>query len=113
MINRISDEGEDMADVRRTASTSGAARRQRTFFAGETEARPGIMTSEFWLAVLSAATVVIASYISGALPIRLGWALFTGIVAAYLLSRGIAKAGSSEGPFVLGDRGQSESRSRG
>ena len=102
-----------MADVRRTASTSGAARRQRSFFAGETEARPGIMTSEFWLAVLSAATVVIASYISGALPIRLGWALFAGIVATYLLSRGIAKAGSSEGPFVVGDRGQSESRSRG
>jgi hypothetical protein len=58
---------------------------------------------------LSAATVVIASDISGALPIRLGWALFAGIIAAYLLSRGIAKAGSSEGLFVIGD-GQSESR---
>jgi hypothetical protein len=83
------------------------------FFAGETEARPGIMTSELWLTLASAATVVIASYISGAFPIRLGWALFAGIVAAYLLSRGIAKAGSPEGPFVLGDRGQTESRPRG
>jgi hypothetical protein len=102
-----------MTDVRQTASTSGRANRRRMFFAGETEARPGIMTSEFWLAVVSAATVVIAGYISGAFPIRLGWALFAGIVAAYLLSRGIAKAGSPEGPFVIGDRGQSESRRRG
>jgi hypothetical protein len=102
-----------MTDVRRAASTSGRGNRQRMFFAGETEARPGIMTSELWLALASAATVVIASYISGAFPIRLGWALFAGIVAAYLLSRGIAKAGSPEGPFVLGDRGQSESRPRG
>jgi len=70
-------------------------------FWGETEARPGIMTSEFWLALVSAATVVIASYISGAFPIRLGWALFAGIVAAYVLSRGIAKAGSPEGPSSL------------
>jgi hypothetical protein len=31
-----------------------------------------------------------------------GWALFAGIIAAYLLSRGLAKAGSREGPFVIG-----------
>ena len=102
-----------MTDARRTATTSRGATRQRMSFWGETEARPGIMTSEFWLAVLSAATVVIASYISGAFPIRLGWALFAGIVAAYLLSRGIAKAGSSEGPFGLGDGRRSESRPQG
>jgi hypothetical protein len=102
-----------MTDVRRSASTEGRATRSRMFVAGETEARPGIMTSELWLTLASAATVVIASYISGALPIRLGWAPLAGIIAAYLLSRGIAKAGSSEGPFVVGDRGPSESRPRG
>jgi hypothetical protein len=102
-----------MTDVRRTASNSGRRTRQHMFVAGETEARPGIVTSELWLALVSAATVVIASYVSGALPIRLGWALFAGIVAAYLLSRGIAKAGSHEGPFLLGDREPSEPRPRG
>jgi hypothetical protein len=101
-----------VTDVRSTASTSRGATPQRSFW-GETEARPGIMTSELWLALASAATVVIASYISGAFPIRLGWALFAGIVAAYLLSRGIAKAGSPEGPFVVGDGGPSESRPQG
>jgi hypothetical protein len=102
-----------VTDVGRAARTSGGATRERMFLAGETEARPGIMTSEFWLAIASAATVVVASYISDEFPVRLGWALFAGIVAAYLLSRGIAKAGSPEGPFVLGDRGQSESRRQG
>jgi hypothetical protein len=102
-----------MTDVRSSANTSRGATRRGMFFAGESEARPGIMTSEFWLALVSAATVVIASYVSGAFPIRLGWALFAGIVAAYLLSRGIAKAGSPEGPFVLGNRAQSEARPQG
>lgn len=101
-----------MTDAQRSASTSGRVARKGMFVAGETEARPGIMTTELWLTLASAATVVIASYISGAFPIRLGWALFAGIVAAYLLSRGIAKAGSPEGPFVLVDRGQSDSRPR-
>jgi hypothetical protein len=101
-----------MTELRSAETTSGDTTRQRSFW-GETEARPGIMTSELWLALASAATVVIASYISGAFPIRLGWALFAGILAAYLLSRGIAKAGSSEGPFVRGERGRSDPRPRG
>jgi hypothetical protein len=102
-----------MTELRSAETTSGDATRQRMSFWGETEARPGVMTSELWLALASAATVVIASYISGAFPIRLGWALFAGILAAYLLSRGIAKAGSSEGPFVRGELGRSEPPPRG
>jgi Flp pilus assembly protein TadB len=102
----------DVTDVRSTATTSRDAALRRAFW-GEAEARPGIKTSEFWLALVSAATVVIASYISGAFPIRLGWALFAGIVAAYVLSRGFAKAASPEGRFVRGDDGQSESRVSG
>jgi hypothetical protein len=70
-------------------------------FSGETEARPGLMTSEFWLTLLAAATVVIAGYVSGALPTRLAWGIFGAIVVAYILSRGIAKAGSKEGPFSV------------
>ena len=70
-------------------------------FAGETEARPGIMTSEFLLTVLAAAVVVIAGYVSDTFSEDLAWGLFAGIIAAYVLSRGIAKAGSKEGPFVV------------
>jgi hypothetical protein len=85
------------------AGTARAGERQRRggmLFAGETEARPGVLTSEFLLTVLAASVVVIASYASDTVPQRWGWVLFTAIVTAYILSRGIAKAGSKEGPFV-------------
>jgi hypothetical protein len=70
-------------------------------FSGETEARPGIMTTEFWLTLLAAAVVVIAGYVSDTFSNDLAWALFAGIVAAYVLSRGFAKSGSKEGPFNI------------
>jgi hypothetical protein len=44
---------------------------------------------------------VIAGYVSDTFSNDLAWALFGGIVAAYVLSRGIAKAGSKEGPFIV------------
>jgi hypothetical protein len=91
----------------RTQTRSGA---RRMFIAGETEARPGIMTTEFWLTILAAMTVVIVAYISDSFETNLGWALFAGIIAAYAISRGLAKAGSREGPFVLGDVGERTSR---
>ena len=75
--------------------------RRGMLFSGETEGRPGIMTTEFWLTLLAAATVVIAGYVSDLFAEDLAWALFAGIVAAYVLSRGIAKAGSKEGPFMV------------
>ena len=71
-------------------------------FAFSTEARPGIITSEFLLTLLTAVVVVVAAYISESVPQRWGWAFFTAIVVAYILSRGIAKAGSREGPFISG-----------
>jgi hypothetical protein len=60
------------------------------------------MTTEFWLTLLTAAVLVIAGYVSDTFSNDLAWALFAGVVAAYVVSRGIAKAGSKEGPFILG-----------
>jgi hypothetical protein len=91
--------------ARKSPSTKGNGKRM--FVAGETEARPGIMTTEFWLTILSAFTVVVAAYVSDTFSTDIGWSLFAGIIAAYLVSRGLAKAGSREGPFVLGNQGQS------
>jgi hypothetical protein len=79
-------------------------------FTGETEARPGIMTTEFWLTLLAGATVVIAGYVSDTFSNDLAWALFVGIVAAYVLSRGLAKAGSKEGPFSIRRGGAEQKR---
>src|SRR4051794_38817727 len=76
-----------------------AARRPRGAIGGYTEARPGIITTEFWLTIVMTAVVIIFGYISDTFDNDLAWALGAGIVAAYVLSRGIAKAGSREGPF--------------
>ena len=74
---------------------------RRGFVTGSTEARPGIMTTEFWLSVIMTATVIVAGYVSDALNVDTAWALGAGIIAAYALSRGLAKAGSREGPFMV------------
>ena len=82
---------------------------RRGFVAGETEARPGIFTSEMWLMVLFTAVLVIGAYVSDTFDNDLGWALAAGVVASYILSRGLAKSGSKEGPFVA-RLGEGESR---
>jgi hypothetical protein len=62
-----------------------------------TEARRSFVTTEFWLALIAAAAVITAGYVdNGKLLVSQGWALGCGIIAFYLLSRGIAKAGSHE-----------------
>jgi hypothetical protein len=93
-----------MANVRsdpRTRSQHDGAQRPRGFVAGTTEARPGIMTTEFWLCLVAAIGIVIAGYISDTFDNDLAWALGAGLIAAYALSRGLAKSGSREGPFMV------------
>jgi multidrug efflux pump subunit AcrB len=87
--------------ARRSGQQHTRGRRRGMLFSAETEARPAIMTTEYWLTLLAAATVVIAGYVSDVFDENVAWALFGGIVAAYVLSRGIAKAGSKEGPFSV------------
>jgi hypothetical protein len=98
----------DTAPTTRSRPTQNGRAQKRGFFVGATEARPGIMTTEFWLTLVAAATVVIAAYMSDTFDNDLGWAIFGGLIAAYALSRGIAKAGSREGPFLgeIGDDSQ-------
>jgi hypothetical protein len=72
---------------------TGRAREIRTT---RKETRRSFVTTEFWLTLLGAAAVVIAGYWDEArLAVDLAWALGVGLVAMYVLSRGIAKAGST------------------
>jgi len=62
-----------------------------------TETRRSFVTTEFWLTLAAAVAVVIAGYWDEAnLEVGLAWALAIGLVGAYVLSRGIAKAGSHD-----------------
>jgi hypothetical protein len=63
-----------------------------------TETRRAFVTTEFWIAIAMAAAVIIAGYVndSAQLTLAQAWALGAGVVAFYLLSRGIAKAGSND-----------------
>jgi|SRR3954447_6465358 hypothetical protein len=66
-----------------------------------TEARPGFITSEFWFTVLGVTALGILAYASDALGVRWGMGMATAVLVAYIISRGIAKAGSSD---VIGTR---------
>ena len=61
-----------------------------------TEARRSTTTSELWLTVASFAAIVIAGYFSDALSVDRSWLFATIVMAAYVLSRGVAKDGSSD-----------------
>jgi hypothetical protein len=62
----------------------------------DTEARHGFITTEFWLTILGVIALVIMAYNSDLLGVRWGVGMATAVLVAYILSRGIAKAGSSE-----------------
>ena len=67
----------------------------RGFFIS-TEARPAFVTSEFWLTVIGVIALGILAYSSDALGVRWGMGFATAVLVAFVVSRGIAKAGSSE-----------------
>ena len=62
-----------------------------------TETRRSFITSEFWLALGMAALLVIVGYADDdGLGITRAWELAAGVIGLYILSRGIAKAGSRD-----------------
>jgi hypothetical protein len=62
----------------------------------DTEARRGFTTTEFWLTLVGVVALVIMAYNSDLLGVRYGMGMATVILFGYILSRGIAKAGSDE-----------------
>jgi hypothetical protein len=72
------------------ASARGAGTWERKV----TETKPFFLTSEFMVVVLMTASLFIASAVVDDVDSRLAWILGTSLVGAYVLSRGIAKAGT-------------------
>ncbi len=65
-----------------------------------TETRPSIRTSEFIAFVVTSLLVILAAYTDEAFDVDHGWTLVAALAIGYMISRGIAKAGSRE-PYVV------------
>jgi hypothetical protein len=59
------------------------------------ETKPFFLTSEFWVAILTVVTLLIATTAKNYDAPR-AWTLVTVVAAAYIVSRGLAKAGSRD-----------------
>src|ERR687884_2162025 len=68
------------------------------------ETKWSLLTTEFWAMVLLIAAILIASAISDSLGDVRAWTLVAIVGSGYILSRGIAKAGSGYLPGRLSGR---------
>ena len=77
------------------------------------ETRPAAKTTEFFVLLASVVLVIVVGY-SGddSLDTRMIWLLVTILASAYMLSRGIAKAGSYEHRSDIDVNTRSEARTR-
>jgi uncharacterized membrane protein AbrB (regulator of aidB expression) len=64
------------------------------------------LTTEFWAMVGLIAAILIAAAVSDALDAPRAWMYVTIVGAAYIVSRGIAKAGADHTPFAGSRRRQ-------
>jgi uncharacterized membrane protein AbrB (regulator of aidB expression) len=65
------------------------------------------LTTEFWAMVILIVAILIAAAVSDSLNDRRAWLFATIIGAAYIVSRGIAKAGTDHAPFARAGRRRS------
>jgi hypothetical protein len=92
------------ADVDTTATRTGTAEvrggtaryADDRLVSDHTETRRSFATTEFWLTLIASAVIMISAYADEQFNIEHGWTLVAVIVVGYLLSRGLAKAGSRE-----------------
>ena len=85
-----------MSDV----STQGAApkvhTRERDAEVRSTETKASTKTSEFFVYIVAAAAILIASLVVDGFNATEGWMFFTFLSIGYMVSRGLAKSGSRE-----------------
>ena len=61
-----------------------------------TETKTSTKTSEFFVYLLAAAAILIASFVVDGFNATEGWMFFTFLSIGYMVSRGLAKSGSRE-----------------
>jgi hypothetical protein len=79
----------------RTDAGRQAERVSDRFIGVHDETRAGILTGEFWTMVVVAAAVLIAAAIADNFAARSAWWIVAVLASAYIVSRGLAKSGTS------------------
>ena len=88
-----------MADTRADFESGGGIRRSGGFGRARTftETKAGFKTTEFVIMLAIVAAILIATYVADAdLGANEGWRYIAWVAAAYILSRGLAKAATRE-----------------
>jgi hypothetical protein len=85
-----------MSDLSAQGAAPRVATREGEAGQRSTETKNFSKTSEFFVYVIAAAAILIASLIVDGFNATEGWMFFTYLSIGYMISRGLAKAGSRE-----------------
>ena len=85
-----------MSDLSAQEAAPKAVTRERDADVRSTETKASTKTSEFFVYVIAAAAILIASYIVDGFNATEGWMFFTFLTIGYMISRGLAKSGSRD-----------------
>ena len=83
-----------MATVTTTRRSGGLDDRVTAKERTPDETKLSLKTTEFWAMVAAIAAILIAAAVSDSLGDVRAWTLVTAVVVGYMISRGLAKAGS-------------------
>jgi hypothetical protein len=85
-----------MSDMSTQGAAPRAATREVDTGPRSTETKASTKTSEFFVYVIAAAAILIASLVVDGFNATEGWMFFTYLTIGYMISRGLAKSGSRE-----------------
>jgi hypothetical protein len=85
-----------MSDLSAPQGAPRVASRERDADVRTTETKASTKTSEFFVYLLGAAAILIASFVVDGFNATEGWMFFTFLSIGYMVSRGLAKSGSRE-----------------
>ena len=85
-----------MSDLSAQGAAPKAVTRERDAEVRSTETKASTKTSEFFVYVIAAAAILIASLVVDGFNATEGWKFFTFLTIGYMVSRDLAKSGSRE-----------------
>ena len=87
-----------MASERQRIDMREGTRDRGAYLVTARETRRSFVTTEFWLSLAMAVALIVVAYADegGGLEVPLAFALASGVIGLYAISRGLAKAGSRD-----------------